>query len=264
MRHPHGSGLAWADGKRVKIRKGFQDFKTFMEQYDKVKKLPCIVHFRYMTEGREQASNCHPFQLGKSLAMAHNGTIRGIEGVTEDVSDTRAFVDNYIRPMVKVKSNWAYTKAGQRWMRSIIGDGNKLCFMNRHGTPVFVNGDLGHWSRECWYSNKSYQPRIVKPASGYQLLNQRVRKHRRKIPRASASEIIGRVTEPHFEEGEEDAFGQVQLPIGYGKQSTGKSLVDEAEAWLENNDPLLEDHWSQENGEGEEPSEEWLDKHDKD
>ena len=248
LKHPHGSGIAWADGKRVKIKKGFNDFGAFLDHYKKVKKYACIIHFRYMTEGKEQASNCHPFQLGKSLAVAHNGTIRGIDGVSEDVSDTRAFVTNYLRPMIKMKPNWAYTQSGQRWMKTIINANNatnKLCFMNRHGTPAFVNGDLGHWSMECWYSNKTYiKPKITKPKRGYGLLSDKFYRQ------SQADAIIGKVSKPHFEEGEEDAFGQIQMPIGYGSLRTGRSMIDELEDELsdhaEANSPDLFDDISEE------------------
>jgi len=253
LKHPHGIGIAWADGERVHIKKGFADFGSFLKHYKEVKKYACIVHFRYMTKGREQASNCHPFQIGKSLAMAHNGTIQGIEGVTEDVSDSRAFVNNYIRPMIKQKANWAYTKAGQRWMRTIInanGATNKLCFMNRHGTPAFVNGDLGHWSKDCWYSNETYiKPKIKKPkkvskGTGYGMLRDKFYR------KSQADAILGRVSEPHFEEGEEDAFGQIQMPIGYGSLRTGRSMVDELEDELsdhaEQNSPDLYDDIAEE------------------
>ena len=126
--------------------------------------------------------------------MAHNGTIQNLEGTSNERSDSRTFAHSYIRPMVQVKSDFIKSKNGKRWMKGMISmQTNKLVFMNHHGTPTFVNGDLGHWSQGCWYSNETYKKKRISKLptplypKGYKSLatkNFKVRK------RATAHEIL--------------------------------------------------------------------------
>jgi hypothetical protein len=199
-RNPHGFGVSWANDKKVKTFRTM-DFDRFLEKYSTVSQFDCMLHFRYATKGRKDRENCHPFKVVDGLVMTHNGTMPNLEGISDARSDSRALVELYLRPMVKKQKGFCYTDSGKRWMTALIGSGNKLCFMNRHGNPSFVNGDLGHWSMGCWYSNKSYERTggIVAP-NGYKFLARK---------KASAEEIVG-------------------MPITYGRQRfDSKSIIDD-------------------------------------
>lgn len=197
-RNPHGFGVSWANDRKVKTFRTM-DFEKFLEKFSTVSEYDCLVHFRYATKGRKDRENCHPFKVVDGLVMTHNGTMPNIDGATEARSDSRALVELYLRPMVKKQKGFCYSDHGKRWMTSLIGSGNKLCFMNRHGNPSFVNGDLGHWSMGCWYSNKTYERYATRKP--YKRLS--------KIPRATKGEVLG-------------------VPVTYGKQRfDNRSIIDD-------------------------------------
>lgn len=160
-RNPHGFGLSYAVNKKLQIYKTM-DFDDFLEKYAKVNHHDCLIHFRFATKGKKEKINCHPFRINKNLVMAHNGTIQNLEGTSDEKSDSRTFAHSYIRPMVQIKKDFIKSKNGKRWMKGMISmQTNKLVFMNHHGTPTFINGDLGHWSQGCWYSNETYKKRSI-------------------------------------------------------------------------------------------------------
>lgn len=208
----HGYGVAWARNEKIHIFKTM-DFDLFLEKYAKVNRNDCLIHFRLASIGKKDKVNCHPFRITKNLVMAHNGTIRGLDGSDDSKSDTRTLAHDYIRPMCKIKSNFVNTTNGKRWLGTIAKGMNKLVFMNQYGTPTFINGDLGHWSKGCWYSNRSYAGgsaesggsiSIKNPAKkGYGLLSSKTFS-----PKATPSEIINH-------------------PLTHGKIRSGRSLVDE-------------------------------------
>jgi len=204
-RNPHGFGISWANKRKVNIYKTMC-FDEFLEKYSKLSRFDCLIHFRYATKGEKTKENCHPFRINKNLIMAHNGTIQDLDGVNNKRSDSRAFAHSYVKPMVKIDKGFTYSANGKKWLKGMISmQTNKLVFMNHHGNPTFINGDLGHWSMGCWYSNETYKPRqeTQKLPLGYKRL---ARKHR-----ATSSEIINK------------------LPVGYGRLRTGKNLIDEIE-----------------------------------
>ena len=217
-RNPHGFGISWASKRKLHIFKTM-DFEEFLEKYAKVNKNDCLIHFRFATKGKKEKINCHPFRINKNLIMAHNGTIRNLEGANDDVSDSRAFAHKYVRPMVAQCRRFIKSVNGKRWLKTMISmQTNKLVFMNQFGNPTFVNGDLGHWSMGCWYSNETYKSpkptfnrRSIKSykSKGYGYLMQKPK------PLTRVSDRTER------------------LPIGFGKLNTGKSLVDEIQEDLD-------------------------------
>lgn len=89
--NPDGAGIAYNDGTRTYIRKGFMEFSQFQ---DALKLIPnprekdMVFHFRIATHGKVCPENCHPFPLTSSLpqlqkteldyngwVVCHNGII---------------------------------------------------------------------------------------------------------------------------------------------------------------------------------------------
>ena len=151
-----GAGFAYPLNGKVVIEKGFFKFEDFWKAIVPHMDKPMAIHFRWSTHGKVDETNCHPFQVNDELAMIHNGVISGIDIVDEDKSDTRTFVDDYVKPINKGNPRFIYTEYGKRTLKACIG-ASKLVFINKKGKAVIVNESAGHWNGDVWYSNDSYK-----------------------------------------------------------------------------------------------------------
>jgi len=109
VNNPDGCGYMFVRNGKVKIRKGFLEFKEFYSDYQKQKlnKNDLIVfHFRIATSGDIDKFNTHPFPISNDvneliktendceIAIAHNGILSS-KGSTIDkykISDTMDFI----------------------------------------------------------------------------------------------------------------------------------------------------------------------------
>ncbi len=153
--NPHGSGIAFADGKTVRIEKDAKwNAEDIAERLEYLEENPVIVHFRYATHGSNTNDNTHPFKLPKRWAAAHNGIIDiKCKG---DESDTRAFLRQNVVPAI----NHGASLTDQRILNLIgdtIGKHNKLAFLHGSGEYGIANEDCGHWNNGIWYSNYTYE-----------------------------------------------------------------------------------------------------------
>ncbi len=153
--NPHGAGIAFADGKSVRIEKDATwNAEDIAERMEYLEENPVIVHFRYATHGSNSNNNTHPFKLPKSWAAAHNGII-DIK-CHKDESDTRAFLRSNVAPALKHGANLA-----DQGILGLIGDtigkNNKMAFLHGSGEYGIANEDCGHWRDGVWYSNYTYE-----------------------------------------------------------------------------------------------------------
>lgn len=120
-----GSGFMFADGKQVRIRKGFMTFADFEEAFERelagfdLKETAIIMHFRIATHGKVQPSTCHPFPVSSEpddlretsiearYGIAHNGIISG-RTTNENWSDTMDFVTDVVAPISKALPNFIH------------------------------------------------------------------------------------------------------------------------------------------------------------
>jgi hypothetical protein len=74
--NPHGLGIAWLEGKRVRYRKGI----TLDEVLGLAVKVPVpyIVHARIKTEGRECGEMCHPFPITRRDDRKLDGSVKAV------------------------------------------------------------------------------------------------------------------------------------------------------------------------------------------
>lgn len=135
--NPHGAGLAWREGGKVKWQKNLGPGKLMM----KLKELPpgeVIVHFRWASVGGVDPRLCHPFPVSPKAPISvtgaaesvlfHNGTwarfedalIRlqqatGLELPRPPMSDTRAaaLLVHFTSPEVlrRLPGKWAWMGA---------------------------------------------------------------------------------------------------------------------------------------------------------
>jgi len=109
--------------------------------------LNVVIHFRWATHGPAIPENTHPFKIIPGMHMVHNGVLA--ESTTGRVpkgkTDTETYVERVIRPLLQASaspSELIRSEAFQTLVGAHIG-GSKLVFMDRAGTPVFVNRALG-------------------------------------------------------------------------------------------------------------------------
>tara|TARA_Y100000004_G_C8954040_1_gene429942 strand:- start:2054 stop:2947 length:894 start_codon:yes stop_codon:yes gene_type:complete len=159
-----GAGFAYPSKGKVIIEKGFFRFEDFWKALKPHMDKPMAIHFRWSTHGLVDETNCHPFRITDDLAMIHNGVISGIDITDKDKSDTRTFVDDYVKPINKGNPMFIYSEYGKRTLKACIGS-SKLVFINKKGNRVIVNEKAGHWTDGVWYSNDSYKQVKVRYSS---------------------------------------------------------------------------------------------------
>ena len=152
-----GAGFAYVtdDGKIV-IEKGFFRFRRFWKSFRIAQDKAALVHFRIKTEGSVCADNCHPFQVNNGLVMAHNGCLPVTVPKDDDRSDTRVFVEDWIRPRIEKWPDFLDDEVIRIMIEDFIGKGNKLVFLRNDGEYLIINESAGWWDEGIWYSNKSY------------------------------------------------------------------------------------------------------------
>lgn len=152
--NPDGMGFAFCKDDKVYICKWVDDFDKFYEYYSKVETTSnMLIHFRIATHGEVCKDNCHPFKLNNRMALVHNGIISGYGSKTDNVSDTRDFIDKVIG---KISYKQWYNPAFRELVGKVIGY-SKLGILDKTGRYFIVNEQKGVWDDGVWYSNSSYK-----------------------------------------------------------------------------------------------------------
>lgn len=114
---------------------------------------PVLVHFRLTTHGKTNELNCHPFPLGSGAVIAHNGIISGANCPKNIRSDTKVYIDEVIKPWIRVIG----LKEFLANLQDVCGDDigmSKLCAMDKDGNFYFANEKMGTWEDGMWLSNE--------------------------------------------------------------------------------------------------------------
>lgn len=171
--NPDGFGFAILDGDKFvtahsmnfsEVANKFVDLRTKHQG-------PAIFHFRWATHGTETVENCHPFRIGDdpTSMLGHNGILPVAMDKGETRSDTRVFAEDIFPAVGGITSldDDEYFKRMEKW-----ATGSKLVFLTNHPDAKFswyiLNEKDGHWDKDMWWSNYSYERRIYTPSSyGY-------------------------------------------------------------------------------------------------
>lgn len=143
-----GAGIAVARRGRLLTDKGFFRWKDFQRAYDRMvgEDDTALIHFRLATAGRINWDNCHPFPVGRRTAMIHNGVLPWRS--TTRKSDTACFVSD----VLSRRSSQLFDTGFRRDVESLIGERNKLAFLNADGDWTIYNEGSGEWHGGVWYS----------------------------------------------------------------------------------------------------------------
>ncbi len=157
-----GCGFAFVKDKQVVVRKmmSFKKFKrAFRKQQSSDSKTPFLLHFRDTSTGVTNRQNCHPFQINKEQAMAHNGTIYSVPVDPKgNKSDTHIFADTILKTLPK---KWDNNQTIVELVTNFIGKNkggmtNKVALLNGDKSYTILNEGKGHWKDDIWYSNYDY------------------------------------------------------------------------------------------------------------
>lgn len=155
--NPHGGGFMYANNGNVVTFREMYSFNRYWKELCKARllfrKSGFVCHFRISTHGKINEDNCHPFLVNKSLGFAHNGIIYSAPK-SEDYSDTYMFNEVILK---KLPSGFLSNPSIVSLIRSYIGSGSKLAFLNGSGIISIVNEKSGKWDNGVWYSNSGYK-----------------------------------------------------------------------------------------------------------
>lgn len=174
--NPDGAGFMVATGKEVVIRKGFMDFKSFINALNKARKefgdnKTYVMHFRITTQAGVRPDCTHPYPISENMddlrkltfkckvGIAHNGIIsltsqshcdygKRTKGAIT-YNDTMLFVTEYLSNMKKLKQSIIET----------LAPGNRFAVLYKDGTCNV----MGHgWINDngIQYSNNTYLPYV--------------------------------------------------------------------------------------------------------
>lgn len=183
-----GVGFAYVDpvaGKLV-VKKGFMKMTEAIDAIMEHQDYELLIHFRRASPGMDVSEvNCHPFAMVQGateenpngeyhFCMVHNGRLEWRS--TKEKSDTSCFFDDLImRHLDRDPYFLEYDYSREMLRRVITTTGytnNKLVFFRYTVATginelTIINGHLGHWEDECWYSNTSYKlPKYTKASQG--------------------------------------------------------------------------------------------------
>jgi len=162
----HGGGIAWIEGKKIKILKGLES-KEINKLIMKGKvKLPCIIHFRIASIGDITNELTHPFPINETVDQSLKGSYDQVlfhNGTWNDWKEymLKALVN---RNNLKMPNgSWSDSRA-MAFLAHIYGIGflnliagfNKIAVLNNEG--IIMYGD--NWSKEdgIYYSNQHFKP----------------------------------------------------------------------------------------------------------
>jgi hypothetical protein len=160
-----GAGVAWYEGGKLHIRKGFMSWGAFSEFWHEEERdwdnVPALIHFRIATHGAKDEDNTHPFWVfPKTLAFAHNGMFFNVPKDAGALSDTQLFNRHYLKQLPR---NFMNNSGIKLFIDDFIGKGNKLAFIDEVGDIHIFGEESGTWDDEgVWFSNTNHEWKFTK------------------------------------------------------------------------------------------------------
>lgn len=149
--NPHGFGIMHHDGRQTRtgrwLVRDADDAVRLYRRYADGR--ACVLHYRWATHGPKTKDMAHPFRVGPTVHVVHNGVLRGWGSAHE--SDTAHYVREVLAPTVGVDPG---ILEHQRFRRELEANvrGSSLVFMDAGGRVTRVGSDGVDYDG-CWYSN---------------------------------------------------------------------------------------------------------------
>ena len=167
--NPDGAGLMFAFNGKLYVHKEVVDFDSFYEYYKAMfdrfgADSPFAVHFRIRTHGNIDLLNCHPHLVNENLGFIHNGILSNVvvpKG--SNISDTMVFNNTILKKLPPL----ALSSPGVIALLEKFCTSNKLVFLDAKGNSLIINKKLGQEDDGIWFSNTSYQPKIMYATGTY-------------------------------------------------------------------------------------------------
>lgn len=158
--NPDGGGFTYFDrNDKLQVEK-YMSKDAFIRAYDRATDQNpgsmFAVHFRIATHGGVNIDNCHPFRVGDSMTLIHNGIIPVLMEKGDPRSDTRVFCDEYLK---QLPAGWIDDDYMFNMVEEYIGYSKLVMLSTSSNYPAYIfNESEGHWSpdKNTWYSNRSY------------------------------------------------------------------------------------------------------------
>lgn len=122
-----------------------------------------VLHWRFATHGTVSLDNAHPFTLTPDIAFVHNGMLT-CGTPDEDASDTAHLARAILAPIARDNPDALFNPEFRAVLSPLIGIGNKLAVMDRHGRVSIFNRASGMDHKGRWYSN-AYAWSAPRPAA---------------------------------------------------------------------------------------------------
>lgn len=153
--NPHAVGIVYRDAEGINIERFVKPENYKEEIWNIIKdKEEFAIHFRYATHGILNLTNTHPFVVTKGLCMMHNGVMNDFGDLNKDWSDTKNFVEYFLKPYVEEEGiDVIKDESFKTDLEKVIGSGNKLLFIDNDFNFTIVNEKAGTWKDGCWLSN---------------------------------------------------------------------------------------------------------------
>jgi glutamine amidotransferase len=166
LNNPDGFGFAIVIPKENRIlvehtMNADKSINDFLEARAKYPEGYALWHARYATHGSVDASNCHPFWVGKNndTILAHNGVLSTLEKAEDKRSDTRIFAEDILE---KIGGAPALDN-DQIWnMLEDFSSGSKLCVLTLDPQAKYqmylMHADKGNEDESgVWWSNEGWK-----------------------------------------------------------------------------------------------------------
>ena len=155
-RNPHSVGIMYKKDGKLKIKKYVRPSENKKQIYNLIKnKDEFAIHFRFATHGAIDKQNCHPFKVVDGLYLMHNGIMYEYGEMDKTKSDTRNFIELYLKPIIEEKGiEILKNKDFIDELGKYIGNGNKLLLIDKDFNHYIVNDTSGVWVDGCWASNE--------------------------------------------------------------------------------------------------------------
>lgn len=157
-----GFGYAVNHGDHIVSGRGMKVDRTIDRFFEEMQSNPNAIgmfHARYTTHGITHVDNNHPFRVGgrKDILLGHNGMLPVSLKKGDKRSDTRIFAEDLLPSMgIDVLDDKSYFKQLEQW-----AGGSKVALLSTapelRDSVYILNESLGHWDKDIWWSNDTYQ-----------------------------------------------------------------------------------------------------------